>query len=246
MQSLEESNMVNKKCPHDLRGGFQKALSFFPELKNVPIFIHEMRFYGVQHTVRSYPPYVILHWPKSKWVYPIILNKTKGISINFYDLNFDEQVGLLTHELSHISDFIKFSRYDILKFTFKYAFNKNFVKKLEKDTDIKVISRGGGIYLMKWRIYSSRARIARPYREMADTYMTTSEFLKEMKLFQNLYSEDILRNFQVEVDELQTNKKVYNISVYRNFKHSIKTIFDFLIQFVKMFYLVPVKRFHQK
>lgn len=247
MSSTDESSFFhNKKCPPDLMAGFRKALSFFPELQNTFIFIHEMSFYGVQHTVRSYPPYVILHWPKSKWVYPIILNKTRGISINFHDLSFDEQVGLLAHELAHISDFIKFSRYDIMKFTFKYAFNKNFVKNLEEKTDTKTIAKGAGIYLMKWRLYAFKARLEKPYREMADTYMTPDQILIKMKTFPNFYPEKVISNFRADINNLNINKKIHEISFSRNIKHSIKTIFDFLIQFVKMFYLIPIKRFHLK
>jgi hypothetical protein len=173
--------MYNKKCSNKFLKAFTKALSFYPELKNIYIIIYETKLNGVQHTLRAYPPLVTLHWSKSNWVYPIVINKKNNINLSFYNLNFEEQVGLLSHELSHISTYVGYSIKDVIKFSTKYALNKIFVKKIEKETDLDVIKRGLGLYLLKSRIAYDNFRKYKKYEETEDTYLTTTEIISYLK-----------------------------------------------------------------
>ena len=74
--------MYKKKAPDIFLEPFRKALSYFPELRDIFVFVHETHLFGVQHTLRAYPPLTVLHWRKSKWVYPIVINQNKDINNN--------------------------------------------------------------------------------------------------------------------------------------------------------------------
>jgi hypothetical protein len=138
--------MYRKKSPQKFKSVFEKALSCFPELHDTYVWIHEKSLFGVQHTLRAYPPFVVLHWPKKKWVYPIVINKNKTKNLSFYNLTQDEQVGLILHELSHISVYIKCTRMDIAKYyMYKYSTNKVWVRRNgEGDGYESIYEKGGG------------------------------------------------------------------------------------------------------
>lgn len=207
-KDLKINLLDNKKCPDKFLEVFKKALSFFPELENTSIFVHEMPFYGVQHTTRAYPPLVILHWPKSKWTFPIVINKNKNINIPFSNLTREQQVGILAHELSHITMYINFSRRDILYFSIKYALNKEFVRKIERETDLRVIEKGAGIYLLKERIYASIYRENNPYPEVQDTYITQIELIENFKKYPNLYSQEDINDFISQLENIKKEGKI--------------------------------------
>ena len=238
----------NKKCPEKFVDVFEKALSFFPELENVSIVVHEMPFYGVQHTTRAYPPIVILHWPKSKWTFPIVINKNRNINIPFSDLTEEQQIGILAHELSHVTKYINFSRRDILWFSVKYALNKEFVRKIEKETDLKVIEKGAGVYLLKERIHASYFRLNNPYPEVEDTYITQIDLVENLKKYPNLYSENDINTFVSQLENVKNEGKISHlppkVSISRKIKHSVKTIIGFIPGFVEMFYIITIKKIH--
>jgi len=242
--------MYRKKSPKIFLSAFQKALSYFPELHDTYIFIHEKSLFGVQHTLRAYPPFVVLHWKKQNWVYPIVINKNKSKNLSFYDLNYIEQIGLLTHELSHISKYITYSRRDIAKFSFQYATNKDYVRKIEEDTDKKVIERGGGLYLLAGRLSWLKFRLQNVYKETEDTYMLPDEFIDELKKFPNLYPNEVIENLVNNFEDLKKMPHyklvVYGkISLSRRIKHGLKTVFSFIPEFFQMLYLIPIKKVHK-
>ncbi|MFZ4648917.1 MAG: hypothetical protein ACOYMB_04825 [Patescibacteria group bacterium] len=242
--------MYHKKSPKKFLESFKKALSFFPELRDVYVYICETKFYGVQHTLRAYPPLVTLHWPKSAWVYPITINKNKNINISFSDLSDDQQIGYLVHELSHIFTYQNFSRKDILLFSLKYAYDKKFVRSIEEDTDLEAIARGAGAYLLSGRIFSSTYRKSKPYRETEDTYVSSDYLFENLKKYPEFYSLDIIEDCASKLEEKKELDKsrysIQNISFTQKLRHSIKTIFAFFPGFFGMFYSITLKKRHFK
>ena len=243
--------MYRKKSPEKFSKVFEKALSYFPELKDAYIFIHEKSLFGVQHTLRAYPPFVVLHWKKQNWVCPIVINNNKSKNLSFYDMSEDEQIGALVHELSHISVYIKCSRMDIANlYMYKYATNKTWVRNMEKETDLRVIAKGAGVYLFEARLHWLLFRIKNTYKETQDTYMLPDEFINELRKFPDLYTkEEIFKlNNELQALKIMPNYKqiIQNkISLMRRIKHAFKTIYCFFPEFIQMVYLVPIKKIHK-
>ncbi|MFA6274250.1 MAG: hypothetical protein WC662_03750 [Candidatus Paceibacterota bacterium] len=236
-----------QKVPQKFKEVFAKAISYFPELKNASILIHEMHFYGVQHTCRSYPPIVILHWRKRNWTYPIVINKNKSFNMPINNMSFNEQVGLFVHELSHIATYVKFNRREIIRFSIKYFFNKAFVRKIEKETDLRAIKNGAGIYLLEERIFEKKYRINNPYPEVEDTYLLPSEIIENLKRYPDLYSKEQIEKCFTKLKAIEILNSVAflpKISFVRKIKHALKTIIAFIPAFSEMFYIVTIKKIH--
>lgn len=240
----------NKKIPDSISEAFSLALSFYPELSDKFIFIHETIFKGVQHTSRAYPPILNLNKKKSEWIYTIVINKSQNINTFFHNLSFNQRVGLLAHELSHIVAYNLFSRRKMVVFSIKYALNKKFVRRVEKETDLRVIARGAGKHLFMERIDLFKFQINNPYPYTEDIYIGPNELLENLKKYPNIYSDkDIeecinkLKSVEGEISSLDFSSY---ISFSRKFKHSAKIIFAFFPEFMELFYMVVIKKRHLK
>ncbi len=242
--------MHHKKSPNIFIKPFSEALTYFPELNNIYILIQETSFHGVQHTLRAYPPLVTLHWKISNWVYAITINKNKNINLSFYDVPFEEQVGFFLHELSHIAYYINFKKRDVFLFSIKYLFNKEFVRKLEKETDLRVIEKGGGVYLVLQRILLLNFRQNKPYKEVADTYITINELIENLKKYPNLYKKEEIEMCIDKYNEIKNTNTIHHpqsyISITRKIKHTLKTVLAFIYAYPEMFYLITIKKTHLK
>lgn len=229
---------------------FMKALVYFPELQNTYIFIRETNFKGVQHTVRAYPPMVTVFCKISNWVYPIDINKNTKINIPFDSLTPEQQIGLFLHEFSHISEYVKFSRSMMFRFSFLYFLNKKFVRRTEHETDIKVIEKGAGFYLLSFRIHQLSIRMKNPYSETGDTYLTAQEIITYMKNMPDIYSVSELKNYEDTLTSIVINNQevVSNpkISFYREITHSFKTAYTFIPILFQMIYIINIKKIHRR
>ena len=238
--------MLNQKVPKEFQPAFEKALNHFPELFDKYIFVYKTRFFGVQHAFRAYPPIFNLLSPKSKWVYLVAVNKRRSVRIIFSSLSLEEQVGLLAHELSHSSAYSDFSRIGLIIFSIRYAFSKKFVKRIEEETDLRVISRGAGKCLFMERIALFKFRLSRPYPETEDTYITPVEVLENLKKYPHLYTDKDLAEcssqLELIVEKLKLTYLPSRISGKRKIKHSLKTLMAFLPEFLKIFYIVVIKK----
>jgi FMN phosphatase YigB (HAD superfamily) len=87
----QEIRKTNKRVPKHLEEVFYKTIAYFPELKESYIIVVESKFYGVQHTLRSYPPFLSLLNKRKDRVYPIAINTNKDIPLSFYSLTREQQ-----------------------------------------------------------------------------------------------------------------------------------------------------------
>ena len=154
------------------------------------------------------------------------------------------------HELSHIFTYANFSRREILKFSFFYAVDKEFVRKIEKETDLEAIKRGAGIYLLEDRIELFNFRISKPYPETEDTYIVLDEIIENLKEYPDLYSKESIEaeSFKIQKlkEQIKKNSLPDHISISRKLKHTYKTIFGFIPEFIKMFYVITIRKTHLK
>jgi len=141
----------NKVVPKHLEQLFYETIVYYPELKDTHIIVVENKFYGIQHTLRSYPPLLSLLNNKKDRVIPIVINTNKNTPIPFYSLSKEEQKGILAHEMAHVLDYTKRSATELLGLSYMFCFSKDFIQKLEKNTDNVAISRGFEDDILKFR-----------------------------------------------------------------------------------------------
>jgi len=139
----------NKKIPLQYDTPVNVALLYFPELDNTEIRIRVKK----QASPLTARPTMFAFFRKtSKRKYIItISNKTdsKFLPVLLNNLSFDSQIGVIGHELSHISDYNK--RYGIY---FLKLFCMHLIKKkmdhFEYNTDMRCIDHGLGYQLLSW------------------------------------------------------------------------------------------------
>ena len=144
------------------------ALSYYPELKDVPI---EFKYSNEATTMAARPdPFSLITGRK----YLVLINHKKNFEgILLQDVPLNAQIGIIGHELAHIVDYQNHNLWGIAGIYFRYL-DKNRRAFFEKEIDKATIARGLGWQLYDWATYST---IANDYSSKAyikfkqETYM---------------------------------------------------------------------------
>ncbi len=115
------------------------ALSYFPELKNVPI---KFEYKNIRTTMATRPNVVKSLFVQRSYIIYINADATSIGSVSFQELNLTQQLGIIAHELAHIADYEKRSTFSLMICGGYYAISKTYHKKLERRTDAMVIEHG--------------------------------------------------------------------------------------------------------
>lgn len=131
----------NKKFVKDFELQSLIALSYYPELKDVPI---TFRYLDIKTTMEVRPEYFsALKSYNRKYIIFIDTNAHKE-SVLLKDVSFNAQIGVIGHELAHIIDYEHRSVTSLLLLAFKYmVLNKQ--AKYERSIDEVTIKRGSWI-----------------------------------------------------------------------------------------------------
>ncbi|HXA02439.1 MAG TPA: hypothetical protein VNW99_10655 [Cytophagaceae bacterium] len=140
------------------------ALSFYPELKEIHIEFREMK---MKSTLKAFPTpgsSVFRSAGKRTYVVAICTQYKQGMSpITFDKLPFNAQVGILGHELAHISYFVKKSRLGMLSIAL-VNISKTRTDRFEYMTDGIAIAHGLGWQLLDWSEFIRKTLNIKSYR----------------------------------------------------------------------------------
>lgn len=173
------------------------ALSFYPELKHTKIkFIIKEDFVPLT-TMPSF--WSVFKRPSNRIYHIIISNQTKAFlkPILLENLNFDSQIGVLAHELSHVADFQTYSFWDFVIHAIKYTLVSSYGDRFEFATDKRTIEHHAGYMLLAWsedvrkkldvkafmrevKIDTTRERYMNP--NTIKTYILKDTFYQSLKL----------------------------------------------------------------
>ncbi|CAN5479721.1 hypothetical protein BH11BAC2_BH11BAC2_21800 [soil metagenome] len=148
---LEKNCGKNKILPATFEKQTLIALSYYPELKDVKI---KFRIKHKTTPLATRPSYGGMLRSAKKRTYIItISNKSRAFldTILLKNLNYNAQIGVLGHELSHVSDFAKKGFGGMCKVVFGHL-SKNYVDHFEFNTDRRCIDHGLGYQLLAWSI----------------------------------------------------------------------------------------------
>lgn len=139
-----------KIIPQEIEKPVLLALSYFPELQDIHISFVIKKIKAPLLTRPEFYSAIFKQPHKRKYLI-VISNQTADHlkEIEFLSLNFNAQVGVLGHELSHVTDFTQRSNFGLLGITFG-SLSKRWVDKFEYQTDRKTIDHGLGFQLLSW------------------------------------------------------------------------------------------------
>jgi len=132
------------------------ALSYFPELKNTRIrFIFEPAHSPFE--TRPVFPNLLHKGKKRKFTITVSdssMWKLEPVLIQHMD--FNEQIGIIGHELSHVSDFVSRSTTSLIGSGINHVFSSKYIDRFEFRTDSICIAHGLGYQLLAWSAFVRR------------------------------------------------------------------------------------------
>jgi len=198
LNTLKVSYGKNKIIPILYETQILIALSYFPELKNTTI---EFRLKKTNTPLSSKPKLLgFLQAAKMRKYIVTISEETnsKLEPILFKNLNFNAQVGVLGHELSHVSDYMSKGFSKMANLLFIEIFSKKQVDKFESRTDRICINHGLGYQLLEWS-KSVRENLKIEYWRGANNlqYMTKKERYLNPETITQILKNNLLYNQSV-------------------------------------------------
>lgn len=241
LNTAKEDWKNNKIIPKHLEDIIYKALGYYPELKDSYIIVVETKFYGIQHSLRSYPPLLSLLNKHNSRVYPIVINTNKNIPNSFYKLTPEEQQGVLSHEFAHTIDYTNRTSVQIVSYAI-YWLSKKFVKKVEHATDKTAISRGCGDNLLCYREKLLELVSPRLENYLEQTYLKPEEIIKEE-------AKDKLPKGKIDPLWIEYENKKFikpDPKVIGGVFYGIVTTLSFIPAISQMMYLIWIRKMHKK
>lgn len=140
----------NKNIPKAYETQILIALSYFPELKNATIAFVLKK---ANTPLSARPSFIGLFQSAKNRKYTITISEetnSKLEPILFKNLNLNAQIGVLGHELSHVSDYMEKGFGKMSTLIWIEIFSKKEVDIFEYKTDLRCINHGLGYQLLEW------------------------------------------------------------------------------------------------
>jgi len=169
------------------------ALSYYPELAETKIVFKKKR---ILTTMASRPPFKVIGQPDSNRTYNICIStnkKLKGALLT--DVSFNEQLGVIGHELGHITDYICKNKWQLAKTFFGYLFVHKYKRKIEAGADMATVNHGLG-----WQLYffsdfiQNKSKVRIKYKKRKEKFYLSAkeilELLSSSPLYQEFFNKD--------------------------------------------------------
>lgn len=158
-KASEDSLLIyghNKEIPAQFEKPILTALSYFPELKNIHIIFRVERAYT---PLTTKPNFAGVFKSKNHRTYIITISNETSDTLThllFQNLSFEEQVGIMGHELSHVVDFNSKNFVQTVSGGAGHL-SKKYVDHMEFNTDRICIMHGLGKYLEAYSMHVRQA-----------------------------------------------------------------------------------------
>ncbi len=173
----------NKTIPATIKTKVEKALSYFPSLKNTEI---EFKFKKdiKKSTMQAQPKFLNLLLPKTSRSYVIYISNKFKISnqeLKTTDIPFDVFVGWIGHELGHIMDYEEMNNLQLIWFGFKYILLEKHIINAERKADHFAVQQGMEDYIMKTKNFIlNHADITETYKNRIKRYYLSPEEIMKL------------------------------------------------------------------
>lgn len=138
---------INKVIPGEYKKPILTALSYFPELKNVKIIFRIKKQFSCFITK---PDFISIFKRKNHRTYLVTISDQTIDTLKplmFQNLTFEQQVGVIGHELSHVVDFNSKNFFQTIELGIGHL-SKKYIDRMEFNTDRICIMHGMGSYLL--------------------------------------------------------------------------------------------------
>lgn len=183
MAQTDSINTENKIIPDNIREEALQALSFYPDLYDVPI---EFKFKEKikKSTMQAQPRFASFFKNKKEREYVILISKK--IQIDEKDFTMDNipsdiKVGWIGHELGHVMDYHDRTNVGLIILGIKYLLFPSSLKKVERTADTYAIAHGMGEYILKTKNFIlENANISEKYKNRIRRLYISPEEVMEL------------------------------------------------------------------
>jgi len=168
------------EIPQSIKEEALVALSFYPELKEVPIAF-KFKKKIKKSTMQAQPIFTSLISKSRKYV--ILISERFTIADTTYltkDIPKDIMIGWLGHELGHVMDYRNRSSMGLVWFGIKYLFSSRYIQKAERAADTYAVRSGMEEYILKTKAFIlEEAGIPEKYRNrIKKLYLSPEEIME--------------------------------------------------------------------
>ena len=138
-----------KQYPLQFEKQILVAFSFYPELKNIPILFRIRTRHTALNTRATWPG--VFESPRKRHFVITISDSSEAMlmPLMFKNVSFNAQVGVMGHELAHVTDFLSMTTGQIIMHAVKNV-SANYIDRFEYNTDAICIEHGLGYQLLEW------------------------------------------------------------------------------------------------
>jgi hypothetical protein len=177
---LDQLYGKRKTMTGDIKTEILTALSYFPELKETEIIFTGKK---IKTTMQARPKYNLILKKRKNRVYYIYFNNNCGKhkSLNLNNFTFNALVGLIGHELSHITYYSGKNSMTLTADGLRYLVSGKFKMDFEKNTDIIAIRHNLGYSLYENRLFMLNCpEISEQSKKRIRTYYLNPEEILEL------------------------------------------------------------------
>jgi hypothetical protein len=192
----------NIKAPESILKEAEKALSFYPLLKETHI---EFRFHNTlrKNFMQAQPTYSSIFKYRINRSYIILISKRFQVENEIFTIDeipSDVLIGWLGHELGHVMDYRARSGVGMIFFGLKYLCSHAHIQEAERAADDYAVRHGMGAYLLKTKNFIlNHTSLSEKYkRHMRKFYLSTEEILGLI----NRYAETSEKPTDAELEDI--------------------------------------------
>lgn len=146
---LKQKVGTNKKIPLEYEKQILLALSYFPELADTRIEFH-FKFSNTSFSTNPSVLSILKKNSRRKYIITISDSSKKIlVPLQLKNLNYNAQIGVIGHELSHVADFESKNFLGLIRIAAGHLSQK-YLDKFERKTDSLCIAHGLGYQLLAW------------------------------------------------------------------------------------------------
>lgn len=193
---------TNKTIPAIIKPQVEKALSFYPELKDTPITF-KFKKNIKKSTMQAQPKFASLLKPRGSRSYIILISEKfhiEGEEFKVVDVDDDIMIGWIGHELGHVMDYRDRGKFDMIIFGLKYLFSSAHIKEVERAADTFAVEHGMHEYILATKNFIlNNTSISPEYKaRIKRLYMSPEEI---MELVNKLHPKEVEEKVEEEIKE---------------------------------------------
>ena len=169
--SYDPSRIFISNVPKRLEKVFAVVCEYFPELQNDNI---SLKFQSISMTMQARPNIWTLFGGKREYFLFVNTERSRN-GLLLEDIPFNAQLGIISHELSHVLDYHFKTNWEIIKTGLWYLKKRN-QEDYEKAIDYLVIKKGLGHQLKEWSAFVlNHSSLTDKYKKTKETYYLRPE-----------------------------------------------------------------------